>query len=57
MPSELIRSMMAFTPGRSVLPIWSAVKFMRSTKVPLSIHSCPVCQPSTVGGFIKSWPM
>ena len=26
-------------------------------QVPLSIHSRPVCQPSTVGGFIKSMPM
>ena len=40
---------MSCTPGRSVRPRYSAAKLMRSTRVPLSIHSCPVCQPSTVG--------
>ncbi len=40
-----------------MLPRMSEAKLMRSTNVPLSIHSRPVCQPSTVGGFIRSMPM
>ena len=51
------RDTISRTPGRLVLPTWSAAKLIRSTSVPESIHSAPVCQPSTVGGFIRSCPM
>ena len=47
--------MMAWIPGWLVFPTASAVKLIRSTNVPLSIHSRPVCQPSTVGGFIGNY--
>src|SRR5215510_3201180 len=56
-PRAMRRWIMSCTPGRSVRPRYSAAKLMRSTRVPLSIHSCPVCHPSTVGGFIRSMPM
>ena len=55
--SEASRSMMARTPGLCTLLSSLAMKLMRSTSEPLSIHSRPSCQPSTEGGWSKPCPM
>ena len=49
-------SIMYLMPGRSVLTIWSATKFILCRRVPVSIHSGPVCQPSTLGGLRRVCP-
>ena len=51
------RSTTRCTPGRLTSFNSLTAKFTRSFRVPPSIHSLPVCQPSTVGGFISAWPM
>ena len=50
LPSPLTRRTMDWTPGKLVLENRSAAKLMRRTREPLSIHSAPVCHPSTLGG-------
>ena len=49
--------MMSCTPGVDVSLNWLTAKLTRSFSVPPSIHSWPVCQPSTVGGLRSIWPM
>ena len=56
-PRERRRWTMARTPGWLMSPASWAAEFTLSTKVPVSTHSMPVCQPSTDGGFNISWPM
>ena len=45
------RSIIAATPGLAASANSSTAKLMRSVMPPPSIHSRPVCQPSTDGGF------
>ena len=50
-------STISLMPGLAPSPTSLTAKFTRSFSVPPSIHSLPVCQPSTVGGFSSSWPI
>ena len=56
-PAERNRAMMSWTPGLVTSDTSSTAKLTRSFKAPLSIHSIPVCQPSTVGGLNSCCPM
>ena len=44
-------------PGFWTSLTWLTAKLIRSVSVPPSIHSLPVCQPSTVGGSIRLCPI
>src|SRR5262249_34660240 len=56
-PRPLNRSTMACIPGLVTSANSFTAKLTRSFSVPPSIHSLPVCQPSTVGGLNKLWPI
>jgi len=45
------------TPGLRRSRTRATAKLTRSTSVPPSIHSLPVCQPSTLGGSYRAWPI
>ena len=56
-PSALIRSMMSWTPGFAASENSEVAKLTLCTRLPEVIHSVPVCQPSTLGGFRSFWPI
>ena len=56
-PPEPIRSTRSLMPGLLRSPTSFTAKFTRSFSVPPSIHSWPVCQPSTVGGSKSCCPI
>ncbi len=52
-----ILSIIVWTPGLFSSPICWVAKFTRSTTAPVSSQSVPSCQPSTLGGLLRNWPM
>ena len=56
-PPRHTLSTIALTPGLSGSPNCSETKFILSIRVPVSIHSVPWCQPSTLGGLLSCCPI